>query len=210
MARSIKRISFVLFWLALITASVYFYLDNAVGYFFGYRSERFGDSLLNNQLWFVVHIAGGTCALFLGPIQFWTRFRDKNIRLHRLLGKIYIGGTLIAGLSALRLSLINPCQACRYSLLLLSVLLIFFTSAAYYSIRQYHVESHKQFMVRSYVCALAFVFVRLPVENYLFGMVESESERGIVTEWFLSLVPLLTVEFWFTWRRALRGSVATT
>ena len=73
------------------------------------------------------------------------------------MGKVYIVGSLIAGLSALRLSLINDCHACRYSLLLLSVLLLFFTSAAYYSIRKYNIEAHKQFMIRSYVCALAFV-----------------------------------------------------
>jgi uncharacterized membrane protein len=198
----ITRALIILFWLGLIAASISFYLDNAVAYFFGYRNDRFGESLINNQLLFVIHMAGGTCALFIGPIQFWTWFRDRYRRIHRFLGKVYVGGSIIAGITALRLSMINPCQACRYSLLLLSVLLIFFTAAAYYSIRASEIDAHKQFMVRSYVCALAFVLVRLPTGSF-FGMVESRTERGIVTEWFFSLVPLLAVEFWMTWRPAL-------
>lgn len=145
----------ILFWLGLIAVSINFYLDNAVAYLFGYRNDRFGESLFNNQLLFVIHMAGGTCALFIGPIQFWTWFRDRYRRIHRFLGKVYVAGSIIAGITALRLSMINPCQACRYSLLLLSVLLIFFTTAAYYSIRANEIDAHKQFMVRSYVCALA-------------------------------------------------------
>lgn len=205
------KVLIAVFWIALILLSIHFYLENAVSYFFGYRNERFGDSLLSNQLWFVVHLAGGTCSLFLGPIQFWTFFRTRYIKLHRFLGKVYIGGSLIAGLSALRLSLINDCHACRYSLLLLSVLLLFFTSAAYYSIRKYNIEAHKQFMIRSYVCALAFVLVRLPQVlpmDFLFGMLETPEERRIVGEWVFSLVPLFAVELWITWIPSLKGIVA--
>jgi uncharacterized membrane protein len=208
MTRSVaSRIFLTLFWVALIAASINFYFDNAVAYLFGYRSKRFGDSLFNNQLWFVIHIVGGTCALFLGPFQFWTWFRNRYLRIHRIMGRVYVVGTLIAGLAALRLSSINSCEACRYSMLLLSILLLFFTASAYYSIRNYNLESHKRFMIRSYVCALAFVFVRLPVDS-LFWMVESESERGILTEWFFSLVPLLCVEFWLTWRPAIFSPVS--
>ncbi len=205
------KVLIAVFWIALILVSIHFYLDNAVAYFFGYRSDRFGDSLLNNQFWFVVHMAGGTLSLFLGPIQFWTYFRNRFIKFHRILGRVYIGGSLVAGLSALRLSLINDCHACRYSLLLLSVLLLFFTSAAYYSIRKYNIEAHKRFMIRSYVCALAFVFVRLPQllpMDFLFGMLESPEERRIVGEWVFSLVPLFAVESWITWIPSLRGLVA--
>jgi len=201
------RIFLLLFWSGLIFVSIYYYLDNAVVYFFGYRSERFGETLLSNQLFFVVHMAGGTCALFLGPIQFWTWFRTRYLAIHRVLGKIYIVGSLVAGVSALRLSAINDCHACRYSLLLLSILFIFFTAAAYYSIRGYEIDAHKQFMVRSYVCALAFVFVRLPL-GFIFGFVESDEERRIVIEWFFSLAPLFLVEFWMSWLPALKRSRA--
>jgi uncharacterized membrane protein len=204
-----RKILIALVWIALLGLSINFYLDNAVAYFFGYRNPRFGDTLFSNQLWFVVHIAGGTCALFLGPIQFWTRIRERYTKLHRLIGKIYIVGSLIAGIIAIKLSLINGCQACRYSLLTLAVLWIFFTIAAYLSIRRFDIEAHRKFMVRSYVCALAFVFVRVPgvlPMDFFFSMIDSPTEQGIVAEWFFSLVPLFVAEFWLTWLPALRGT----
>ncbi len=204
-----RRISLAVVWIAILGFSINFYLDNAVAYFFGYRSPRFGDTLLNNQLWFVVHMIGGTCALFLGPIQFWTRIRERYINLHRWLGRIYIVGSLIAGLIAIKLALVNGCQACRYSLITLSMLWIFFTAAAYLSIRRYDIEAHKKFMVRSYVCALAFVFVRMPgvlPMDFFFSMIESPAEQGIVSEWFFSLVPLFIAELWLTWIPSLRGT----
>lgn len=205
----VRRLSLAAVWLIVLGFSINFYLDNAVAYFFGYRSERFGDSLLNNQLWFVVHMIGGTCALFFGPLQFWTRIRTRYVNFHRFLGKLYIGGSLIAGFIAIKLALINPCQACRYSLITLSVLWIFFTAAAYVSIRRYDVDAHKKFMVRSYVCALAFVFVRVPAVlpmDPFFAMIESPAERGIVVEWFFSLVPLFVTELWLTWIPAMLGT----
>ncbi len=203
----LRKSLLVLFWAALIVVSIHFYMENAVAYFFGYRNERFGETLLSNQLFFVLHMAGGTCALFLGPIQFWSWFRNGYLKIHRILGKVYIIGSLVAGVSALRLSVLNGCQACRYSLLVLSILYLFFTAAAYYSIRGYEIEAHRQFMIRSYVCALAFVLVRLPV-GWMFGLVEASAERGIVIEWFFSLVPLFVVEFWLTWLPALKRSQA--
>lgn len=202
---TVKRLLLVVFWAALIFASINFYLDNAVAYFFGYRSPRFGETLLSNQAFFVLHMAGATCSLFLGPIQFWSWFRNRYLRIHRILGRIYVVGSLIAGVTALRLAFSFDCEPCRYSLLLLSVLFIFFTAAAYYTIRGYEIEAHRQFMVRSYVCALAFVFVRLPTD-WLFVMIESPAERGIVREWFFSLAPLFAVELWMTWLPALRRS----
>lgn len=208
-----RKIGLAVVWLAVLGFSTVFYFENAIAYFFGYRSPRFGDTLLNNQLWFVVHMIGGTCALFLGPIQFWTRIRNRYLNLHRWTGRLYIVGSLIAGAIAIKLSLINGCQACRYSLITLSVLWIFFTIAAYLSIRQFDIASHKKFMVRSYVCALAFVFVRMPgvlPMDFFFSMIDSPVERGIVSEWFFSLVPLFIAELWLTWIPALRGTTSPT
>ncbi len=87
-------------WTLIIALSVYFLFDNVIAYFFGYRSTLFGDSLFQNQLWVALHMAGGTIVLLLGPIQFWKWFRIKFLRVHRLLGKLYILGAGVAGLAA--------------------------------------------------------------------------------------------------------------
>jgi uncharacterized membrane protein len=176
----------IIFWSILILLSGYFYYNNAIAYFFGYRNPRFGE----NQFWFVLHIAGATCSLFLGPIQFWKFIRTKYIRFHRLAGKIYIIGSLAAAVAAIRLALIFDCVGCRYSLIPLSVLLFLTTSLAWYAILQKNITAHKQFMVRSYVCALAFVFVRLyqvlPI-GFLFEPIADDNVLAVVMEWTFSI-----------------------
>ncbi|MBX2942086.1 MAG: DUF2306 domain-containing protein [Cyclobacteriaceae bacterium] len=197
MIRSIS-IGKSIFWAILILLSAAFYFENAVVYLFGYRNARFAG----NEFWFVAHILGATCSLFLGPIQFWKSIRTKYIRYHRLAGKIYIIGSLIAGVAALRLSLIFGCVGCRFSLFPLSILFILTTSLAWYAITQKNITAHKQFMVRSYTCALAFVFARLyqviPME-FIFGIIDDPTVKRVVIEWMFSILPLIIVEIAIIW-----------
>ncbi len=201
-----KRIFLIIFWTALLIFSGLFYAHDAIVYFFGYRNPRFGETLLNNQIWFALHIAGATCSLLLGPIQFWRTIRTKYPKFHRICGKIYIIGTLIAAVTAFRLALIFNCTACRYSLIPLSILLFLTTSLAWYAIKNRKIEAHRQFMVRSYACALAFVFVRLdriiPM-YFIFEPIANEEIIGIVMEWTFSILPLLLVEIFMVWLPSL-------
>lgn len=196
--QKISTPALVVFWALLILLSAYFYYDNAVVYLFGYRNPRFDA----NQLWFILHIAGATCSLFLGPIQFWKSIRTKYIRFHRIAGKIYIIGSLIAAAGAFRLALSFDCVGCRYSLIPLSILFLLTTSLAWYAIRQKNITAHKQFMVRSYVCALAFVFVRLyqvlPLD-FIFQPITSDDVFAVVVEWTFSILPLILVEIVMIW-----------
>lgn len=197
-----KRIFLIGFWIAVLILSALFYSDDAVSYFFGYRNPRFGETLFNNQVWFAFHITGATCSLFLGPIQFWKTIRTKYPKFHRIIGKIYIIGTLVAAITAFRLALIFDCTACRYSLIPLSILLFLTTTLAWFAIKNRKVEAHRQFMVRSYACAMAFVFVRIdrviPMD-FIFEPIANDEIIGIVNEWTFSILPLLLVEIFMVW-----------
>ena len=47
--------------------------------------------------WYLLpHGIAGACALLLGPMQFSERLRKRYTKLHRVLGRIYIGGALVA------------------------------------------------------------------------------------------------------------------
>ncbi len=196
-----------LLWISIITLSAYFFLDNVIAYFFGYRSQLFGETLFRNQLWVGMHMAGGTLVLLTGPIQFWTWFRNKFVHVHRIIGKVYLVGAGLAGLSALGISLISTCIPCRISLFLLSVFMLLSTSLAWITIRRRNIKAHRQFMVRSYVCALAFVTVRIdgifPLD-FLFGNIEDPTFRRTVNEYFFSFVPLIFAEIFMTWLPAVR------
>lgn len=193
-----------IFWSVLILLSAYFFSDNAIVYFFGYRNPRFSG----NEFWFVIHIAGAACSLFLGPIQFWKSIRTRYPRFHRISGRIYIIGSLAAAITAFRLALIFDCVGCRYSLIPLSILFFFTTTMAWYAIRQRNITAHKQFMVRSYVCALAFVFVRMdnviPAIQTIFDPIKNNDVFAVVMEWTFSILPLLLVEIVMIWIPSLR------
>ena len=57
-------------------------------------------------------------------------------------------------------------------------------------------------MVRSYTCALAFVFVRLyqvvPLD-FMYGVIGDKNIEAIVTEWMFSILPLILVEIVMIW-----------
>jgi uncharacterized membrane protein len=202
-----KNLFVFLFWTCIIALSVYFFIDNVLIYFNGYRSTTFGTSFFNNQFWVLSHLVGGSIALFLGPVQFWKSVRTNYTGLHRTGGKIYILGAILTGLSATRLSLVSTCQPCRVSLFILAILVLVTTIAAWYSIKNKNIKAHKQFMVRSYVTVLSFVAVRIdgvfPM-GFLFGDIADPTFNRTVNEYFFSFVPLLVTEMIMTWLPALQ------
>lgn len=206
MSLSIKILTYIV-WSGIIILSIYFLFDNVFAYFYGYRSELFGSSLFQNQLWVTLHMTGGSLLLVLGPFQFWDWFRNKFLHLHRLLGKVYLIGAGLAGLSAIGISLISTCVPCRISLFLLAVFMLLSSALAWLSIKQHNIKAHRQFMIRSYLCALAFVTVRIdgifPLD-FLFGYIEEPTFRRTVNEYFFSFVPLIIAEIFMTWLPAVK------
>src|SRR5215472_18706001 len=47
--------------------------------------------------WLLPHGLAGACALLLGPMQFSDRLRQRYMRLHRVVGRLYVGGVAVAG-----------------------------------------------------------------------------------------------------------------
>lgn len=198
----LRSTGLVIFWALLIAASVYFFMDNVVAYFYGYRSRMFGDSFFNNQLWAVMHMLGGSIALLLGPTQFWPFVRNRFLSFHRLAGKIYMAGIALIGISAGRLSLISTCVPCRLSLFLLTVFAVLSTWFAWKAIKSRNIKVHRQMMVRSYICVLAFVAVRIDdvfALDFLFGSFKDPLLRRVVNEYFFSFVPLIVAEIIMIW-----------
>ncbi|HEV7331201.1 MAG TPA: DUF2306 domain-containing protein [Flavisolibacter sp.] len=205
---ALRSTAVVFAWTFIIALSVYFFLDNVVAYFYGYRSRMFGNSFWHNQFWVSLHMIGGTLTLFLGPVQFWAFVRKKYLRFHRVSGRIYMAGIAMIGLSAGRLSLISTCVPCRISLFLLTVFAVLSTALAWRAILQRNTKVHRQMMVRSYICVLAFVAVRIDDVyslDFLFGSIPDPAFRRVVNEYFFSFVPLIFAEIIMVWLPSVRG-----
>lgn len=199
---SVKNLFLIFFWAVILAFSIYFFLDNVIAFFYGYKSPTMGKTFFNNQLWLAMHMVGGTLTLFLGPIQFWSFIRRRFMNFHRVLGKIYMLGIALIGISAGRLSFVSQCIPCRISLFLLTVFAVLSTFFAWKAIKTRNIKVHRQMIVRSYICVWAFVMVRVDAVfsfDFLFGDIKDPMFARTVQEYFWSFVPLLIAEITMVW-----------
>jgi uncharacterized membrane protein len=195
----VKKILIILLWIVILFLSTYFYFVAVPKYFSGPLDAR----KESEKWWLILHFAGATCTLFLGPLQFWPYFRNKFTRWHRIAGKFYIGGSIVSALMVFYLLANYPLPGSVPSLGLLAVIWIFTTLAAFWFAVKKDFKLHKQFMIRSYVCGFAFVFIRfLPIVNYLTGIfdfIKGSELKYTVYEWICWIYPLMVTEFILVW-----------
>jgi uncharacterized membrane protein len=109
-----------------------------------------------------VHAFSGGIALLLGPFQFLTRLRNRRPILHRWMGRIYLTGILLGGLSAFIIApgMISGLVG-EVGLISLAILWLWTGSMAYINIRAGNVEIHREWMIRNYALTFAAVTLRL-------------------------------------------------
>lgn len=153
------------------------------------------------------HLVVAALVLVIGPVQFWPWFRKRSKNVHRLLGKVYLISALSGGLLAFPTIMAYDLPGARLSLLLLALLWVFFNAAAWKLAVAKRFDQHRRFMVRGYVCALAFVWIRLlPRINErtgLFDFIPDRIMRETVYEWICWVYPLVIAELFLTWWPAL-------
>jgi uncharacterized membrane protein len=200
----IKKIVVIFFWTAVLLISSYFYWININPYFTAPLPPR----LASEKWWLIVHFSGAACTLFLGPVQFWPFARNRFRRWHRVAGKIYIAGSVVSALMVFYLLSNYPLPGAIPSLGFLAITWLFCTIAAFWLAVKKNFKLHKQFMIRSYVCGLAFLFIRtLPyLDQYtgLFGFIKDDEMRSTVYEWICWVYPLMITEFFLVWWPSIR------
>ncbi len=198
----------LLFILTVVVAfSVYYYQRDTSFYLFAEDSE-FSEIRLKYKGWIIAHFIFAACTLFIGPLQFVPFIRNRFITFHRFAGRFYIIGSIVSALTVYVLLVTTyTLEGAILSLGLLAAIWLFTTIAAYRFIRKRKIILHKEFMIRSYVCGLAFVFIRLLPEindvTGIFNFIEDDTMRRTVYEWICWVYPLMFVEFWLVWRKQL-------
>lgn len=116
------------------------------------------------------HGLAAACALFLGPLQFSERLRRRYAKAHRVMGRIYVAGALVGapiGFYIQRFEEVKmyPGDPVGHSFTFAAgadaVVWIFCTLMALAMILRGKVELHRQWMTRSFACALIFLEVRV-------------------------------------------------
>jgi uncharacterized membrane protein YozB (DUF420 family) len=201
----LNKIIIKIFWTILIVLSAY-YLYRGIN--FRFVKEGIGPTFWNKQFWFVSHFIAAVLPLVLGPFQFWVWFRNRNIKLHRLFGKLYILGCIFGGLSAIYLGITQPNDGSIVPTLLLAALWLFITSAAWLTIKRKNIQAHRLFMIRSYTLTLAFVFLRilsdLVYKHNFLAFIGNQDVRDATYEWMSWVIPILVVEFYISWLPSIK------
>ena len=143
----------------------------------------------------IPHVLAGIFALLIGPINFSSRIRHRHLKLHRILGRIYVVSVFVGATTGIALAWGRPglpgtsMQAAAW---------IVCTTAAFITARNRQIAQHRQWMARSY--AVTFTFVSSRVLNlwplYWSHLGDSLSAVGVIA---FTLVSLLLVDLGLNW-----------
>ncbi|MGD0797943.1 MAG: DUF2306 domain-containing protein [Acidobacteriaceae bacterium] len=158
-----------------------------------YRAYRL--QVIADRHLLIPHTLAGVTALLIGPIQFSSRFRQRHLKLHRVLGRIYVVSVLIGAATGVALASGRPgfpgtaMQAAAW---------IVCTAAAFLTARNRQLLQHRQWMARSY--AVTFTFVSSRVLNlwprYWSHLGDTFAAVGVIA---FTLASLLIVDLGLNW-----------
>jgi uncharacterized membrane protein len=115
--------------------------------------------------WLLPHGLAGACAIFLGPMQFSDRLRQKYTKLHRVVGRIYVVGALVLAPLGAYIQYFEERMGGTRSFTIAAgvdaALLMITTGIAFYFAVQRKITLHRQWMTRSYAVAIVFLEVRV-------------------------------------------------
>ena len=117
------------------------------------------------QMWLLPHGLAAAFALFLGPFQFSERLRRKYVTVHKTFGYLYIAGCYIGAPLGIYIQRFEEkmgtfSHSFTIATVMDAAIWIFATTMALIMIRTKRMQQHRQWMIRSFACALIFLEVR--------------------------------------------------
>jgi uncharacterized membrane protein len=143
----------------------------------------------------IPHTLSGVLALLIGPINFSSRIRQRHLKLHRVLGRIYVGCVFVGSFTGIALAAGRPglpgtsMQAAAWMVC---------TTAAFVTARNCQIAVHRQWMARSYAVTFTFVSSRVLnlVPAYWSHLGDVLSAVGVIA---FTLASLLIVDLGLNW-----------
>jgi Predicted membrane protein (DUF2306) len=146
------------------------------------------------------HMAGGTLMLFVGAANLYVGATRRHFAHHKTLGYLYLTGGAVGATLALILALRSPHGSTGtgdigYALAALALAWMVCATMAWRAARNRRYDSHRAWMVRSYVLTWSFVLCRLIAKvPALAGLGD-----GSAIIWLSWVVPLFACEVALQW-----------
>lgn len=144
---------------------------------------------------FYTHTTLGGVALAIGSFQFFPRLRNRYLRAHRTIGKLYVVCCLLSGAAGLIIAqFAGGGWSNTLGFSLLAIAWLFTTYQAYAFIRKGAVEQHRKWMIRSFALTLAAVALRLYLPLLMLSGLSFPQAYALVS--WLCWIPNLLVAEW--------------
>lgn len=186
------RVGLALVGALFFVGALRFWLHDAFPYLADYTEETY-RRYWSERHSLLVHIAGGTLALFAGPFQLWSGLRRRFRRVHRWTGYAYVAGIAISASSSFYLAFFTRPDF-GLSLFILAVVWWASIAMAFVAIRNHRIDAHGEWMIRSYIITFSFVSYRYLVGLSVFSGLGSG--RFATVLWISWVVPLLLFELY--------------
>ena len=170
----IKKGFWILFVVLAISIGLYPGLYFLIDREFGLLSTKSAE-LLTGTFWnigFYVHIISGGVALLIGWMQFSSKIRTGNRKLHKQIGKIYLVAVILSGVAGVFIGFYATGGfVSSLGFICLGVFWLYTTLKAYLYIRNKQIEEHQKMMIYSYAACFAAVTLRiwLPILTLIFS-----------------------------------------
>ncbi|NOJ72312.1 DUF2306 domain-containing protein [Paenibacillus alvei] len=102
----------------------------------------------------LIHIFSSFIALLIGWLQFLPSLRTTRSRVHRLIGRFYLGLVAIGGITGIIVGMYTESYIRQLAFLTLVVLWIFTGWKGYQTARHKRFDSHRIWMIRNYAVTL--------------------------------------------------------
>lgn len=154
--------------------------------------------------WVFFHMTGGTIMLFFGLANLYIGSTGRYFAYHKLIGRVYLFGGSIGVLTAIVVTLSPEHKSAgagmftnlSVSLSTLGAAWLIAAGMGFRAIRNQQYDSHRDWMIRSYILAWAFVFCRIVSRVPAVG----ELGGGEAFIWLSWVAPLIICEIALQWR----------
>ncbi len=144
MALIIKKIvTFIAFALIMLTG--WYFIIKHIPRYFIFTEESYTTYFWPKRNWLFMHIICGILATVIGPFQFMPGIRNNHIKLHRMMGRIYLLSVGFGSIGAFYLAFTAVLNL-AYNIAVICFAFVWISSAlmAYTAIRNLNIVQHRE------------------------------------------------------------------
>lgn len=163
--------------------------------------DDFNRRYAENTVLAYLHILPGMVYLIGAPFQVSLRFRERNLRRHRLLGRVVLASGAITGVFAVVVGFVMPFGELAEATASVVFGLYFLVSLllAYQAIRHGSIAVHRRWMIRAFAIGMAVGLIRIVIgmgEAFGIGIADSFGAAF----WIAFVIMAFLAELWL-WLR---------